>query len=212
MNGESNCEICNVLFRWRRAKDRVNKPRFCSMKCRYEFGHIGFIPGGEYRIDKASPETKLQKLKESFEKGVIRLDFCWRWAGFIDKDGYTVMSCDKRYGAEKGHRASWIIHKGPIPKGMFVCHRCDNKECTNPEHLFLGTPADNTKDMIQKNRKCIGSQVPTSKLNEEQVKAIKILLKLGKSYPKIAKMFNVGINAIIRIKNGETWKHVEELC
>ncbi len=209
MHGESICEICSVLYRWRRGKNQKSKPRFCSNKCRRESGHIGFRPGGQIRIDELSSEEKFEKLKKSFEKGVIRKEVCWAWLGSIDGDGYPVMGCGRRYGAERGHRASWLIHKGEIPKGMFVCHRCDNKECTNPEHLFLGTPADNTKDMIQKNRKCIGSNVPTAKLDEEKVKIIKGLLKLKMSYPKIAKMFNVGINSIVRIKNGETWKHVE---
>lgn len=208
MQGISVCELCKITYRWKRSKNQKSIPRFCSRICRHSFGHIGFKPGGEYRIDQASPEKRLEKLKESFEKSVLRNEFCWSWDGLIAKDGYPLMSCDKRYGSDRAHRASWIIHYGCIPKGMLVCHKCDNRECTNPEHLFLGTPAENTKDMIQKNRKCIGSNVPTSKLNEEDVKLIKCLLEKKISYPKIAEMFNVGINAIVRIKRGETWKHV----
>lgn len=212
MQGISECEICKTSFKWTRAKDRKNKPRFCSVKCRREFGHIGFRPGGKYRISEMSDEEKFQRLKKSFEKGVIRAEICWKWSGTMGKDGYPIMSCNKTYGSDRAHRASWIIHNGPIPKGMMVCHKCDNRECTNPEHLFLGTPAANTADMIAKNRKSVGTQVPTAKLNEESVKAIRQLLNLKMSYPKIAKLFNVGINAIVRIKRGETWKHVEEIC
>ncbi len=211
MQGIDNCEKCGAEFKWTRGRNQKSKPRFCSVKCRHEFGHIGFRPGGDYRIDDASPEEKRERFIKSFEKGVIRTEKCWEWSGTIAPDGYPIMSCNKRYGSDRAHRASWIIHHGPIPEGKLVCHKCDNRACTNPEHLFLGTPADNTRDMIQKNRKCIGSNVPSAKLDDEKVKVIKEMLKLKMSYPKIAKAFGVGINAIIRIKRGETWKHLKDI-
>jgi len=153
---------------------------------------------------------KLEKYKESFEKKVIKKFGCWAWSGFLDKNGYGVLPTGKNYGPDRAHRASWIIHYGTIPEGMFVLHKCDNPECTNPEHLFLGTPADNTKDMIDKNRMLIGSKVATAKLSEADVQTIKTLLTLKKSYRQIAKMFNVGMTTIARIKNGKTWKHIED--
>lgn len=212
MQGESKCEVCGIDFKWTRAKSRTTLPRWCSRECRVKSGDFGIRPGGPIRIDELSHEERFLRLKKSFEKHVIRQDGCWGWRGKCDKGEYGIMSCDRRHGPDRAHRASWIIHKGPIPKGMLVCHKCDTRECTNPDHLFLGTPADNTRDMIQKNRKCIGINVPSAKLNDESVRVIKGLLKLKMSYPKIAKMFNVGINAIVRIKRGETWKHIEEPC
>jgi hypothetical protein len=209
MHGENKCEICDVLFRWRRGNDRKTIPRWCSRECRIKSGDFGFRPGGSVRIDEMSEEEKFDRLKKSYEKNVIRNIGCWGWNGTFDKGGYSIMTCNRKHGPDRGHRASWVIHNGKIPKGMLVCHKCDHPECTNPEHLFLGTSLDNTKDMIQKNRKCIGSKVPTAKLNEEDVKLIKGLLEKKISYPKIAEMFNVGINAIVRIKNGETWQHVK---
>jgi hypothetical protein len=209
MQGISKCEKCGIEFKWSRSRNQKSKPRFCSRECRHSFAHIGFRPGGKYRIDEMTTEEKFERLKKSYEKNVIRKFGCWGWEGTQDKGGYGIMSSDRRHGPDRAHRASWVIHKGEIPKGLLVCHKCDRPECTNPDHLFLGTPSENTKDMIHKNRKCIGSNVPTAKLNEENVKLIKVLLKQKISYPKIAEMFNVGINCIVRIKRGETWKHIE---
>lgn len=80
-----------------------------------------------------------------------KTETCWLWTGSVFKSsGYGACWVDPRtIGA---HRASWIAHFGEIPEGMFVCHRCDVPLCVRPDHLFLGTPADNTRDMQQKGR------------------------------------------------------------
>lgn len=209
MQGISECEVCKVKFKWCRDKSRKTIPRWCSRKCRVDSGDFGFRPGGPIRIDEMTPEEKFARLKKSYEKNVIKSVGCWGWKGTVDKNGYGIMSSDRRHGPDRAHRASWVIHNGSIPNGLLVCHKCDHAECTNPEHLFLGTLADNTNDMINKNRKAIGQKTKTAKLTEDNVRTIKTLLKLKVSYPKIAKIFNVGINAILRIKRNETWKYIE---
>jgi hypothetical protein len=210
MHGESKCEICGILFRWRRASSRITIPKWCSRECRVKSGNFGIRPGGPIRINELTEEEKFSRLKKSYEKNVTRKNGCWGWKGTFDKGGYGIMSSDRRHGPDRAHRASWVIHNGKIPLGYLVCHKCDRPECTNPDHLWLGTPAENTKDMIQKNRKAIGPQTKTAKLTESDVRAIKSLLKTKISYPKIAKMFSVGINAVVRIKRGDTWKHIED--
>ena len=211
--GTKNCENCGKEFQWRRGKNQV-EPRFCSIKCR---GHTGFKPGGELRIADLTNEQKIERLKMSFDKNVIKKEGCWDWSGSVDKGGYAIMSCRKSCGAEKGHRASYIIHKGPIPNGLHVCHTCDNRICTNPEHLWLGTHQQNNTDKILKGRANWvpppikrGSKNGASKLNEDQVKEIRKLLKTGMSHVEIGAKFGVSKGPIGKINRGTHWKHVKE--
>lgn len=82
---------------------------------------------------------------------------CWEWGKARDGRGYGVIN-----GRDRGnvyvHRLSWEIHNGPIPKGLFICHHCDNPPCCNPKHLFLGTAADNSRDMKLKKRGANGRE------------------------------------------------------
>lgn len=96
------------------------------------------------------------------------------------------------------HRASYEVHIGPIPKGMFVLHKCDNRRCINPDHLFLGTAADNTKDMINKGRAYLDNSL---KLVDEQVVEIRHFLASSLySNQEIADVFKVSGATISRIK------------
>jgi len=212
MKGIGICKTCGIEFTWKRASNQVI-PQFCSMKCR---GHTGFRPGSPLFISEMTDEQKFERLKKSFEKHVIRQEGCWSWKGPISKGGYPVMSCNPEIGSDRGHRASWIIHKGKIPQYMHVCHRCDNPICTNPDHLWIGTFKENNDDKIAKGRgryikppHKVGIENGASKLKENQVKEIKNLIKNGRSSYSIAKEYNVSKTTILRIKNNKNWSHIE---
>jgi hypothetical protein len=88
-------------------------------------------------------------LEERFWLKARKADGCWSWGGRLHS-GYGLIAVNGK--TTSANRASWIIHFGPIPDGMLVCHKCDNPECTNPEHLFLGTHKANAEDMVKKGR------------------------------------------------------------
>jgi hypothetical protein len=130
-------------------------------------------------------------------------DDCWEWTG-ARRGGYGVIQ--HQYQILGAHRVAYEIANGPIPEGMFVCHACDNRGCVNPAHLFLGTPADNTMDAVEKGRHAFGERNGCSRLTEEQVLKIRVSRK---SQGALAREFGVTQANISSIKCGKTWAHVE---
>lgn len=167
---------------------------------------------------------KKLSLEERFWKRVEKLPSgCWEWSGARTWSNYGLISGYGSPGGMKAHRASWIVHNGPIPEGMFVCHKCDNPPCCNPDHLFLGTPKENTHDAIQKGRMCKpekmrvtalkynirGEKHCCAKLTDLDALVIKnCATKRGVRTKDLAEWFRISESTICDIKAGRTWKHV----
>jgi hypothetical protein len=141
-----------------------------------------------------------------------RTGSCWLWLGTRDKDGYG------KYGARSitneilAHRIAWTLTRGEIPSDMLVCHSCDNPPCINPEHLFLGSPLDNTRDMDKKGRRKShgprGERAWTSKLNAASVLEIRQKRADGALLTALAHEYNVTTQTIWQITSGRAWTHV----
>ena len=131
---------------------------------------------------------------------------CIEWTGTVDtSNGYGVKWCKERNNWQGAHRWTYEQHHGPIPKGLVVRHLCHNKTCVNPEHLAIGTPADNSQDDVDADRQLKGEQIATSKLTKQQVLAIRLD---PRSLRKIAADYNVDHTTIGDIKKRKYWKHI----
>lgn len=143
-----------------------------------------------------------------------RLDFysipepnsgCLLWLGSV-RNGYGSLQIG--HAPRKGaHRVSWEVHRGPIPAGMYVCHRCDVPICINPDHLFLGTAQDNVDDMNRKGRITYGrgSKSNASILTEEQVLAIRAD---PRSSTIVGREYGTDASNVQLIRKRKTWTHI----
>lgn len=162
--------------------------KFCSKDCRTNFRFF----------------SKIDKINSLLHPVYGR---CWQWTGSLLDNRYGSMS---RGGKTiSSHRFSYEYFIGEIPVGLNVLHKCDNKVCVNPEHLFLGTYADNTEDMMKKGRDCTRNIIrKNQKLTIDNVKEIKNKFNIGFSNNRISKEYSVSERHINNIRKGNTWSWV----
>lgn len=140
--------------------------------------------------------------EERFWRHVVKSAECWYWRATGYRSGYGAL---KVAGTMKpAHRLSWEIHRGAIPEGLLVCHTCDNRRCVRPDHLFLGTNAENMADMRAKGRSTYSGGRPPRKLTDLEVEQIRQLNEAGVTQRELAQRFGIAQGTISRNLNGKT--------
>jgi hypothetical protein len=147
---------------------------------------------------------------EYFWSKVQKSDGCWRWAGAIGGTGYGSVNFNGKWC--KAHRLAWELTNGPIPKGegthgTVVAHKCDNRWCVNPEHLFLCSQQENVADMLAKGRGSRGYE-QGGNLREEDVLRIREAALFGARYEDLADIYGVSRSLVALIARGERWAHI----
>lgn len=139
-------------------------------------------------------------------------DGCWLWTGALDHRGYGKFST-ARSKPTTASRVAYKLHYGVDPSGQFVCHQCDNRTCVNPAHLFLGTHADNMKDMREKGRSPrksnVGTHNPRAILDEGKVREIRRRHAAGETPLALSIEYGINRESVYAVLSGRNWASVE---
>lgn len=152
--------------------------------------------------------------QERFWTKVHKGAHCWEWSAARDRYGYGAFQVGTSRSSKvvRAHRYAYETAYGAIPAGAFLCHRCDNRKCVNPDHLWLGDNAANQADKIAKGRMLVGSQLSQAKLTEADAVEIRRLYGTGQYFHReLATMFGVSRENIGVITRCQGWKHTEEV-
>lgn len=157
-------------------------------------------------------ELKYDFVKTKLADHIITENGCWEYQGYLREGGYGYFSIDcaelhPKKRKFRAHRVAYAFFSGVDPGEKFVCHACDNPRCINPGHLFLGTPMDNTRDMMEKGRNAdqAGGSNNNAKLTEDKVRIIIKRIMDGEQNMVIADDFGVTHHVISNIRRGKAW-------
>lgn len=160
-----------------------------------------------------NPHRKFLTPEERFWEKVDKRgdDECWPWMASCSAFGHgQFTSFYPLYKERLSHRIAWVMVNGPIPKGLCALHECDNPPCCNPRHLFLGTKADNTQDMMKKGRHIAprGEGQPTHKYSEQQVLEMLQKHNGGISRKELSRQYGISSQQLSLILTNKAWRHL----
>lgn len=142
---------------------------------------------------------------------VDRTGDCWVWIRGVSRHGYGLWYTGGRANRKShlAHRYAWTLSNGHVPRGMVVCHSCDNPPCVRPDHLFLGSQLDNIADSVAKNRHVKGERVPHAKLTDDAVREVRDKYASGGYLQReLAQEYGVAQGIISAVIRRAAWKHV----
>ena len=179
----------------------VGRRKYCKL-------HYGRQYRGQPLADPPSVAARRLTAREKIERGSTPdpASGCWEWRGPHEYYGYGMVTHKGR--PWRAHRLAYEAFVGPIPTGLYVCHKCDNRECVNPDHLFVGTHMENREDMVRKGRHALGSRHHWAKLTEDEVLEIRRRVGEGEPQKVMCEEFGVRDSVVSRIVNRLIWRHI----
>lgn len=150
-------------------------------------------------------KLNLVEFLRSFFDRVEYSDNCWLWKGKKNESGYGIVYKND-LGNIRAHHVTYVLAFGKIPEGKSILHRCDNRDCVKAEHLFAGTPKENSEDMVAKGRnfRVKGENNSLAKLSDKEVKTMRELFAQGVKQKDLVKMFKTTSSTVTRVVRFQT--------